>query len=515
MAKTSSPVRILLIALALGGLFDLLFNGPALGVSWPLFVVLVVGALFVLGWVEGLRPAWRNLWLLPPLLFLAAMVAVRANAFLTFLNVTLSLGLLALFGYYYAGGELARLGLLGYPLVALRVAGSALYRAAPLLRDGLRALPRRRRSPWPLLRGVLLALPVVVVFTCLLTAADLVFNRLVRRVLEMDFWREVTNHGLLILAASWILAGALAYALTRRPGQETALDRLWASVGRALGAELPREAGEESFDCLLRGLGHAVNLGMVEAATVLLAVNMLFGAFVGIQFAYLFGGEANITAQGYTYAEYARRGFFELLAVAALSLGLVLGLRWLTRRETLAKRRLFGGLASLLVGLVLVMLGSAFYRMRLYELAYGFTELRLYAYVSMVWLAALFVWLLVVLWRLPRCFAIGTLAAGLGFAVTLNIMSPDAFIVRQNLARYAATGEMDGAYLATLSDDAVPLLVQAAPFLDEKDGRPILNRLSVGRAAVEEAWPWAHRRNWPALHWGRWQAAESLLQWRP
>jgi hypothetical protein len=54
----------------------------------------------------------------------------------------------------------------------------------------------------------------------------------------------------------------------------------------------------------------------------------------------------------------------------------------------------------------------------------------------------------------------GRFAAGavvLGFAATfgLNVLDPDALIARTNLAR----PHVDAAYLASLSDDAVPTLV--------------------------------------------------------
>ncbi len=42
------------------------------------------------------------------------------------------------------------------------------------------------------------------------------------------------------------------------------------------------------------------------------SINLLFAVFISVQFAYLFGGERNIAAQGFTFAEYAHRGFFEL-----------------------------------------------------------------------------------------------------------------------------------------------------------------------------------------------------------
>src|SRR5207244_2088993 len=64
-------------------------------------------------------------------------------------------------------------------------------------------------------------------------------------------------------------------------------------------------------------------IGNVESTIFLGSVNALFLAFIMVQLAYLFGGQANISAQGFTYAEYARKGFFELVAVAVAAFGLL------------------------------------------------------------------------------------------------------------------------------------------------------------------------------------------------
>jgi hypothetical protein len=77
------PARILGAALALGWAFDLLFYGQLPGLSVALFVLLLVGTLLVLAHKEGVAPRIRNLWLILPLAFFAAMVAVHADAGLT------------------------------------------------------------------------------------------------------------------------------------------------------------------------------------------------------------------------------------------------------------------------------------------------------------------------------------------------------------------------------------------------------------------------------------------------
>jgi hypothetical protein len=101
-------------------------------------------------------------------------------------------------------------------------------------------------------------------------------------------------------------------------------------------------------------------LGFTESTIVLGSVVLLFVAFVVIQFQYFFGGQTNIGIEGYTYSEYARKGFGELVTVAFFSLLLLLGLGAITRRETENQRRTFSTLGVGLVGLLIVMLIAAF-----------------------------------------------------------------------------------------------------------------------------------------------------------
>ncbi len=78
------PLRIVLAGLLLGLVFDRLVVTQPLGISFPLFVALVVLALALTMKWEAARPLRANLWVFAPLLFFAAMVAIRANEFVTF-----------------------------------------------------------------------------------------------------------------------------------------------------------------------------------------------------------------------------------------------------------------------------------------------------------------------------------------------------------------------------------------------------------------------------------------------
>ena len=506
------PLRVLGAGLLLGAAFDLLFWGQRLGLSVFLFVLLLAGALGVTGRFEQrpVRPV--TLWLLLPLFGSAFFIGVRSNGWLTFLNVATLLFLLTLLAFYYAAGDWR-----GVPATILAlipgwvVLQSAIDGALLVAAVEWRAPDRRR---WlPLVRGLALALPVLLLFGGLLAAADLVFASwlsLLLGWLRVEKVVEWSLRALLILFIGTGLAGGLAYAMRR--GQTP----------------------EKTDGPLLR---LNVALGFVEATTIMAAVDALFGLFVVVQFAYLFGGAGNIAPEQFSYAEYARRGFAEIVIVSVLSLGLLLVLHQLARRETKRQLHGFNGLGTLQVGLLLIMLVSAAQRLALYESAFGLTHRRLYSHLFMLWLGLLLLWLVVVLWRRPEQFFGGLLACALGFVLTVNLVNPDALIARVNVARvndaaenaaaevgesaaetagrlsvdpYTPSTGVDVYFLAGLSDDAVPAMVASLDRLSPAAREVMAAELMARRERYE-----GNDDEWPAFHIGRWRAERALKLWQP
>jgi hypothetical protein len=243
----------------------------------------------------------------------------------------------------------------------------------------------------------------------------------------------------------------------------------------------------------------------------LLVVDLLFALFVAIQAAYLFGGRDTLAATGLTYAEYARQGFFQLVGVAFLAGSLIAGLEALVAARSRADVAVAVGLAAL----TLVVLASATLRLKLYQDAYGWTELRFYVYAAIAWL---FLGALATIGLLLRGRT-GRLAHALGIlaivvALGVNAVGPQGFVAGQNLARVvdptlvAPGGEtgLDAAYLASLGDDAVPVMIQALPWVQELD-RALLEAAMRGRArALEDPSVTA----WPAWNLARERARAAL-----
>jgi hypothetical protein len=500
------PRRLLLAALGLGLCADYLFYGRWLGVSVPLFVALILGSLYGLSYAEQ-RPAARaNLWLGAAALLFALCVALRDAPFLAALNLLAALSLLLLWAAHYRSDALARLPCGRILARALFVSAEISLRPAPLAFQSLGAIQitsDQTRRLIPVGRGLALAAPVLTVFTGLLMAADSVFASYVFQVvsLRLPFDPSVLlAHTAIAGTVAWFYAGGALAAL--HSGEQPAfLDQAGAYADRLLGGgwgapqpagALPAEGDTQPLPIVRRPL---LGLGCAEALTVLLAVDVLFGSFMLIQAAYFFGGLDTLDRTGMTYAHYARRGFFELVAVACLTLGLLWGLALVTRRERIWQRRAFNASSTAMIVLVLGLLSSAFQRMLLYEQAYGYTRLRLYTHSFMAWLAIVLVLFLLALLRdRPRTFTFGGFVAALAYLAVLNLANPDALIVGENIARYQASGKLDAEYLAGLSADATPALVAALPTLDTASRATIAAALAQQRetliaAADEQGWP--------------------------
>jgi hypothetical protein len=217
-------------------------------------------------------------------------------------------------------------------------------------------------------------------------------------------------------------------------------------------------------------------------------LDVLFLAFVLVQFRYLFGGRGLVEQRAHlTYAAYARHGFFELVIACALAVPVLLLADWV-----LVRGRLFRGLAGTLVALLFVVIASALQRMRLYEQAYGLTELRLYATALILAIAVVLVWFALTVLRGRRhLFAVGAVAVAFAATLGLNVLDPDALIARTNRSRPTA----DVHYLASLGDDAVPTLLARLRSLRPAARREIAQALLARSTAPVDWRSWSLSRS--------------------
>jgi hypothetical protein len=486
MKKT--PNVLWITVLALGWLFDFLFWKQTFGINYAIFVALCLIGGFSLLWRNNQRAARGALWLIPLILFFAASTFVRAEPLTIFLGVLFTFFLMGLMANTFTGGRWFQYGVADYFAGFLKLAGSVIARPISFNAEVQRELSESGKQSsktnfWAIARGVLIALPIVAIFAALLASADTIFSNQLSAFLNLAKLSEYIFRLIYILVIAYALAGSFLHAASQSTDE------------KLLGEDKPLVA---RF------------LGFTETAIVLGSVIVLFTAFVIVQFRYFFGGQANINIAGFTYSEYARRGYGELVAVAFFSLLMILGLGTITRRENAAQRRTYSGLSALVVVLVIVMLVSAYQRLALYEAAYGFSRLRAYTHVILIWIGLLLIAEVVLeILNRERAFALAILCASLGFAISLSLLNVDAFIAAQNIN--LATGgqkQPDVAYLAGLSEDEVPVLVNE--FLSPSLPTPIHEAVGAAlmcRSRYNQSHP---STDWRSFDLARWFADRAM-----
>lgn len=228
---------------------------------------------------------------------------------------------------------------------------------------------------------------------------------------------------------------------------------------------------------------NAFTLGTVEIGVVLGLIDLLFLSFVLVQIPYLFGGMDLVqNTPDFKLAEYARRGFGELVAVSALVLPVLLLSHWLVRKENPFTEKLFRALAGIQIVLLFVIMASAVQRLVLLtgNLGYGMTTVRLYPMIFMTWLAIVFIWFAVTVLRSYRqYFAWGALWSAFFVLGATHFLNPDDYIVRTNTRLMQQGREFDAYYNGRLSDDAVPALFEAIATLAPEDRDKVLGDLTV------------------------------------
>lgn len=276
----------------------------------------------------------------------------------------------------------------------------------------------------PILIGLVIAVPLLFIMTILLASADKVFDHLLVSI--TDFFNIPT---LIELGALIVIVFFCSYAVIAALCKKSAV----------------RENAKEKtlFDPVIA----IVITGLLSIPYLLFSV---------IQILYLFLGSMTLPA-GYTYAQYAREGFFQLLAVCIINLGIVLIGIHLFRESNVLKAILL-----IISGCTFIMIFSSALRMILYIDTYALTFLRIFVLWSLavIFLLMAGVTAFIFYKRFPL-FRYGIAVVTVCY-LALSFSHPDYFIARYNLANGA-----DFDYLSRLSTDAAPVILDSSknPYL--------------------------------------------------
>ncbi|WP_171685050.1 DUF4153 domain-containing protein [Paenibacillus planticolens] len=447
---------MLLYACLFGLLVQYLFLGRPAGIS----VLLSVGGFYGLyfysikGRLGGFEP-WKGQstagWLLMvPVALLALTYAVFANSLFHTLNglalplcivmQTIVLSRNSKHAWYHATflQDMAR-HVISRPIAHLPVPFGMIKAWLPSRESG-------KESTWgrvgKVLAGLLLAAPILFIVIGLLASADSIFSSWVTRIPE---WFSGISMGDGV--ARTILAVCTAvYTFCY----------MWGMLfPKVVEAAHPFDRPKDETAGVNR---NKVQLDPITAGTLLVCVNVVYVLFAVIQFSYLFGATDGLLPAGVAYAEYARRGFAELVVVALINVTLLFpGLHWI-RQSGQMSESIRKVLLTMLVACTIVMLLSAYGRLSLYEEAYGFTQTRLLVHGFMIFLGILFILAFFRIWMEKMSMSRAYITTAILAYLVMNYMNIDYRIAMNNMERYEKTGMIDLDYLGILSTDVVPAL---------------------------------------------------------
>ena len=416
-------LAVLWLAGSLGILARVLLHDSESGLGaavWALaFVVSLIGLATDWSW----RIQRDRLWIAMPLLMLPFTYVWRSSATLAFGTTSAILTLSTVWVGTFLLDQHQSIRFVPVFARLARLFPSFVHDQLDFKRTGI----LDHRETWQsIARGLVFSAPVLLVFVALLASADARFEGLLASPLNAKFAEGVASTVYVCFVGAIVGIFLLGCIRVLR-GSET-----------------------------VRPRPTRLTVNLVEAHVILGLVSMLFVAFVAVQLS----GQATAGLTGAELSANARRGFFQLVGVAAISLLLATSLQTrLNQRDGILYTNFRRSVAANAV-LVLAILASAALRMFAYTSALGWTVLRLNTSFAMAWTAVLFVALIAmnltsVAVNLPKVGVATALVLLLG----MYSMNPDAFIAGHNIDR-GHLQPSDAYYVAALSRDAGPAIAE-------------------------------------------------------
>lgn len=436
--KTKDGLYCILFSLMLGLIFDRLIIDKALGISYSIFIGLCIGFFL---WSIRERITLRKSFgwfLLIPTALLALSFAVHTVEVFNVLNF-LAVPILMIASSILIVNPNLRWDKASFIAVMLRKGignvFSNIMKPFAILKASIKIGKnvQMKEGKKQILIGIIVSLPLLVILIILLSSADMVFGYYFANLTEIFTninVEEFLPHTIIVLVIAFYLFGYV-----------------WGFKSEEKAIEKDHSAPTASWEA-------------ITIITVLVALNILYLIFTIIQFSYLYGGDNIALPANFTYAEYARKGFFELATVTFINFIIVLNCLKYIKKDNKRLSKIANLLLTVLVVFTLNMLFSANFKLTLYEAAFGYTFLRVSVHLFMLLLFLLCLVVATGIWyrKIPimKCIIVITII----MYTIINYLNIDGFIARKNIERYTETGKIDAYYLTTLSFEAVPYLLE-------------------------------------------------------
>ncbi len=405
----------------------LFFKTNFWGLGFAILIALINLSFFIVRNRES-RLIWLGISASVVSLIFGLMVAWRADGLIQFVNISVSIVLACTSLYFYKLDGVFNFKIIEYLTAPLSVVAQlpvALF--GKIDQPGKEELPSSSASQISksLVNGLLISIPVVGVLGYLLIQADPIFGKLTQ-----DFLSSIIER----LIVSIVLFTAL-FTFVRVQIKKTGI----------FSKQIDETKDQKGYEMMV----------------VLAAVAILFGIFIAVQFQYLFSNPdlsklQEVGIASLTYSEYVRKGFFELLIVGSIVIGIVSfivkKLKQIDGREKILIQT-FGSVVLLETGMIL---WSDFLRLQSYAMENGLTRARIAGFIFLLYLAYL---LLVMLFEMiqkvnQKQLFLAIVPVTLLFIASLTIVNIDSLIATRYQPK--VNNEIDYFYITSLSADSYP-----------------------------------------------------------
>lgn len=455
--------KIVLGVIALSIVHSILFWGQNLGVSVVLFTIcellLIVYSLKNKNKVKNSKA----FLLCIPITLISLSYAIFNNVFFNIMNffviivLTSIMIIWAIYGEFKIGNIITRSFMLIFkPIIYIPEAIKLIFTNIYTRKNNIEIKSKEKITENKVFRqiilGLIISIPLLIIILALLISADSIFaqilnplKQLIMNIFNIGFWLSMYFRIIACIIVSIYIMAFICNILKTDTEDK--------NVIKAAGIKMQN----------------------ITVNTVLTVLNIVYFLFTVIQFTYLFM-QIGIAGE-FNYAEYARRGFFQLMIVTIINLIIILVTN-ANKRETTKFTNNYTKVMNLfLIIFTVVMICSSFLRMYLYEQEYGYTFLRLMVFFILATELALIIPTVVYVFnkkvKLLKCYIII-------FAIMytlINFTNVDKTIARRNVDRYIANSNInldskeeaiDFYYLKKLSIDAIPDIIRLYENTDDE-----------------------------------------------
>lgn len=293
-----------------------------------------------------------------------------------------------------------------------------------------------KRSFGKALIGLLGAIPVLIIIIPLLISSDYAFRGMMTNIFEntfSDIFKTVFGVSLALFV--------ITYGFSLKAGRLSELKK-------------------GSF-------GGIENVYIISFLSTISACYLLY---LFSQLAYFFGAfKGFLPDEEITYASFARKGFFEMCVIAVINLCLIFLTLFLSKKENGKVCHTIKALSTFISFFTLIIIATAISKMALYIDAYGMTVLRLTTSAFMLFLAIVFISVILRIYIVKINFIKTALISAGCIVLILGVANVNAVCARYNYEAYKTNKleTVDIEALYELGDEGIPYIIRLAGSKDK------------------------------------------------